>query len=377
MSYSVFINGLNSKFGGGKSILHNFLKEIEINDDSKYNFYVLVPKDSDYLKFSSKKIKIFSLFNFFNSSIALPFIYDFYLDLLIKKFKIDLVFNLADVPICTNVKQIFLFDWPYAAYPNSVVWNLLDFKSKFLRRIKLFYFKKNIIYVNKFIAQTECIATQLENIYNIDNIIIIPNAVSKENFDNSLFFDFKLSQKINLLYLTHYYPHKNLEILIPLALKVKRLNLNYRFILTIDRKQHSQAKKILDDIKKLDLEDFIYNVGPVSLDYVPSLYKQTDGLLMPTLLESFSGTYVEAMFHKKPIFTSDFDFAFSVCQEAAVYFNPFDHESILKSINLIFDNLVLMDEKIKLGSELVNSYPNWKDCYIGYIRAIDNCLKQD
>ena len=30
---------------------------------------------------------------------------------------------------------------------------------------------------------------------------------------------------------------------------------------------------------------------------------------MPTLLESFSGTYVESMYFEKPILTSDLDFA--------------------------------------------------------------------
>jgi len=67
---------------------------------------------------------------------------------------------------------------------------------------------------------------------------------------------------------------------------------------------------------------------------VPSLYAQSDALLMPTLLESFSGTYVEAMFHKIVILTSKLDFAEDVCGESAFYFDPTSPEDILASIEV-------------------------------------------
>jgi hypothetical protein len=47
---------------------------------------------------------------------------------------------------------------------------------------------------------------------------------------------------------------------------------------------------------------------------VPKWYKATQALLLPTLLESFSGTYIEAMHFERPIFTSNLDFAKEVCE---------------------------------------------------------------
>ena len=51
-------------------------------------------------------------------------------------------------------------------------------------------------------------------------------------------------------------------------------------------------------------------------------------MILPTLLESFSATYIEAMFHGKTILTSDLDFARDVCGEAAFYFDPLNPQSI-------------------------------------------------
>ena len=106
------------------------------------------------------------------------------------------------------------------------------------------------------------------------------------------------------------------------------------------------------------------------MDNVPALYTQCDGLLMPTLLESFSGTYVEAMYHGIPIFTSDFDFAKVVCGNAAKYFNPFDVSDIIFQLNSVYTN---NREKINLKKEAnarLSSFSTWQEAYIQYQNVI-------
>ena len=96
---------------------------------------------------------------------------------------------------------------------------------------------------------------------------------------------------------------------------------------------------------------------------VPSLYKQCDGLLMPTLLESFSGTYVEAMYHQLPIFTSDIDFASGVCKDSAFYFNPFDEVDILNKLLL---DKEAQEKKVAEGIKVLNELLNWNEAFIKY-----------
>lgn len=85
-------------------------------------------------------------------------------------------------------------------------------------------------------------------------------------------------------------------------------------------------------IKSRGLEDSIINVGPLSQQDLGAFYKHCDALVMPTRLESFSGTYLEAMHFGMPILTSDLDFAHEVCGDAALYFNPWNAESIRDAI---------------------------------------------
>lgn len=362
----IFINGLNSKVGGGKSILNNYLGLLhkEILDD--VYFIVLVPNYAEYKRFNSNSIRIISLPKFLLSSYIYPFIYDFYLNRLLYYNNIDVVFNLADVPIGTKVKQILLFDWPYAVYPDSIVWKLMDFKSFFSRKIKLFYFKKNLKYVSLVLAQTQVMKNRLIDIYNLKNVDVVPNAVSLDNLLNHSMFQFELPLGIKLLYLTHYYPHKNLEIFISVAKRIKFYDLPYKIIITIDKEQSKNAKFFLNEIHRSSLNDVIVNLGSVTMNRVPDLYHQCDGLLMPTLLESFSGTYVEAMFHKIPIFTSNLDFAISVCGNSAFYFDPFDAKSIVDSLDFVFNNNDIKENLVNEGTNILNSSKSWNEVFVMY-----------
>lgn len=375
--YKIFINGMNSKTAGGKSILKNFLSLLSANQNqSKNKYFFLTPDYSEYSTYNSNYTEIIDIKNLYKKNILSPFTTIFILPNLINKLKIDLVFNLSDIPIPTKTKQIFLFDWSYAVYPESRVWNMMDLKSFLIRKAKLILFKKYIKYSELIIAQTETMKTRLESIYKLNNIVIIPNAVSLENLNAKEKFDFNLPKGIKLLYLSYYYPHKNIEIFLPLAQIIKEKNLDYKLILTIDESQHKNAKELLSKINKEKLDNIIINIGSVDMKHVPSLYSQCDGLLMPTLLESFGLTYLEAMFHNLPIFTSNFDFAKDVCQESGTYFDPFNENDILNSIENVYLNDTIRDEKIKEGKEILNNFLTWEEVVIEYEKLINGVLNE-
>ena len=102
--------------------------------------------------------------------------------------------------------------------------------------------------------------------HNLKNIEIVNNAVSLENLKNvpENAKDFKLPNGKKLLYLTYYYPHKNLEILLPLAVLIKKNDLDYKFVITIESNQNPKAHEFLNKIQKLELQDVIINVGSVA-----------------------------------------------------------------------------------------------------------------
>lgn len=366
----ILINGLNAKSGGGKSILNNYLQILKENLDNNI-YYVLTPNKLEYSKFESDSIKIIDVKSVFKLSIALPFTYRFILKRLVKGYEINTIFNLADIPIVTDIYQVFLFDWPYAVYPESRVWKMMSIKDYYKRKFKLFFFERNIKYVDHFIVQTNVISKRLNYIYNCASCTVIPNAVTLQSaIDNN--FQFNLPSGKKLLYLTYYYPHKNIEILLDLARFIRESKSDYKLIVTIDKNQSKRADLFLKKIISENLSKIIINIGPVKMKNVSALFRQVDAMLMPTLLETYGLPYIEAFYNDVLVFTSDLDFAHAVCGSAAKYFNPFDEKDILEKIESVFNSSDEKEKMLKFGKEKLHEIFTWKQVFEKYNNIIRN-----
>jgi hypothetical protein len=111
----------------------------------------------------------------------LPFTTIFVLPRLVRKLGCDLIFNPADLPVPTDLPQLFLFDWPYAAYPQSSAWQLGSSIDKVKRYFKYYLFLRYIRYIDIVIAQGHALRSRLMNLYDFTKISIVPNAVSIDN----------------------------------------------------------------------------------------------------------------------------------------------------------------------------------------------------
>ena len=374
--HRIAINGINSRTGGGKSILNNYLRLLETSA-SEDRYYLLTADPQAFGWVRSRHIEVVGLPKGYGTTISSPFVNELILDNVLRQLRIDVLFNVGNLLVRTKVKQVYLFHWPYAIYPDDPVWARMDRADRFIRRVKLLLFKRGIGRPMATIAQTAVAKEALERLYGLGNVRIIPNAVSLDNLDIDSGKKYDLPVGKRLLYLTHYYPHKNLEILLPVARIIRRIGCPYRIITTIDGDQHRGARRLLRKIREEGLDGIIANVGAVAMRDVPSLYRSCDGLLMPTLMESFSGTYVEAMFHKIPIFTSDRDFARAVCKDAACYFDPDDPEDILRRIEDVFGDGARMSAMIRAGQRTLRSFPEWPDTFKLYQEVIREGLRRD
>ena len=367
----IFINGLSSSRGGAKSILDNLLKRLS----DKYIFFVLTPSYKEYKKYNNSYINIIDINSIYKKNIIAPIVYKYILPKIIKKYNINVVLNLATLPIALqnkNIKQIYLFDWPYAIYPESEIWDKLNYKNLLIRKLKIYFLKSFLKYPDVVIAQTKTSKRRLHQIYGLNNIQIIPNGVSiQKEYE---YKNFNFPQGIKLLYLTVSYPHKNLEVFIPLAKKIKEMKINIKLIVTIPNNDKS-AFTFLNAIRQNNLEDIILNIGKVNSEHIKSLYEQCDGLLMPTYLESFSGAYLEAMYYKKPIITSNKDFSKEICKDIAYYIDPDNVDDILGKIIKIVVKKVNPNEirrKIEEGFNLSTIQYDWDEIINKYNKLINS-----
>src|SRR5205823_11810366 len=97
------------------------------------------------------------------------------------------------------------------------------------------------------------------------------------------------------------------------------------------------ARRLLKEIKRRKLENVVMNIGPVHGRELERAYMTADAVIQPTLLESFGRVYLESMFFDLPILTSDRDFAHERCQDAALYFDPVDADSVAKAMARVME----------------------------------------
>ena len=113
------------------------------------------------------------------------------------------------------------------------------------------------------------------------------------------------------------------------------------------------------------------NIGPVDINDCPYLYSKSDALFLPTLVETFSASYPEAMIMNKPILTSDYPFSRSVCKDAALYFDPYDINDVMSKIFEITSNKDLYNSLINKGSFCVKRMPSFMDMTKKYLDVCD------
>jgi len=168
------------------------------------------------------------------------------------------------------------------------------------------------------------------------------------------------ADKMRLLYVSKYYANKNFEGLIELFSSFPEELRDVVVVITLDPKQSVGARRLLKVIEHEGLQDRIVNVGALRQSELPAYYQHSHAMLMPSLLESFSSTYLEAMHFGLPILASDLDFAREICGEAALYFDPWDVESIKQAILRLKSHPELAAELAARGRErLPLVAPTW------------------
>lgn len=167
-----------------------------------------------------------------------------------------------------------------------------------------------------------------------------------------------------------YYPHKNLEIIVPTAAALKqKLNTNFEFVLTIpfDEKWDNMKRSA----ENYDVANNVINIGTYVTAEAPRLYADATLIFLPTRLETFSTTYLEALWTGTPVVTSDLPFARNICGDSAKYTNTLDPEKCADMIYSLTTDETLYRDLSEKGSARVLDFPNSMQRY----NAITELLK--
>ncbi len=176
---------------------------------------------------------------------------------------------------------------------------------------------------------------------------------------------------VRLLYVSAYYPHKNIEFIPEVAAAIRRQapDRQFEFVITLPDDEPGLAR-VMRRAAELGVADCIRNVGRVSLNQVIGLYRDTHICFMPSLLETFSATYPEAMALGRPIVTSDLDFARATCGDAAEYFRAGDAAAAAGCILQLLQSSAAWERCIRRGYAVLAQLPDARAKYRLYVEAV-------
>lgn len=170
--------------------------------------------------------------------------------------------------------------------------------------------------------------------------------------------------QLDILCLTANYPHKNLKLIPKIIEEIQRIapKLNFKVHISLKKEELNFNNKY---------DSYINYLGNVLLNQLPSLYQQMDVLLMPSLLETFSTTYLEAMAMKVPIVASDMPFSRDICAESALYCSPLKADEYAEKILLLHNNTSVKNELIQKGKQNLKRFGTSIDRTKKYIEIIE------
>ena len=297
---------------------------------------------------------------------------------IMKAFHPDVIFNMANhgfIKPC--VPQATLIQDPHLFYPlrqfgevaplgRLIFWYHRQHLRRSLRATQILLCQTDVAQQRlmdtyRLPYAPEIIPNQLSNIMVFDNSDL-PKPAVLQRFDN----------QFKLFVPTRYYAHKNLEVIPKLFERYRGLLKDVTFILTISEDEHSRAARLLKRIKNVASNTNLVAVRNLKQDELPAFYRYSDALFLPTLLESFSSAYLEAMRYERPIITSDMDFAHTICGNAAVYVDPYDVTSIYKGIMAVKKSTDLREGLVRAGRErLTDKGQSWDEIGMSIIKILE------
>jgi glycosyltransferase involved in cell wall biosynthesis len=194
---------------------------------------------------------------------------------------------------------------------------------------------------------------------NPDDVFIIPNTAGPQFENRTSEAGFPVDEQVQILCLSTYYCHKDLEIIPDVVLEIEKLRPELDFVFTVTLPEaRPEVQKILEYAERIGVAGRINNLGRVSVSETPALYAQSHMTFLPSLLEVFSAVYPESLCTGVPLVTTDLRFARDVCQDAAAYFEPTNAISAAKQIIRLTEDKEYWRQISNRGFEVFRGMPS-------------------
>jgi len=173
--------------------------------------------------------------------------------------------------------------------------------------------------------------------------------------------DYKFKDTIRLLYVSSVRQYKHQWHLIEAVARLRKegFPIELHLIGSGERVALQQMNKVIR--KNTSLGEFVHYYGELSHNETLNWYGNVDLFIFPSSCETFGISLLEAMAEGLPIACSDRGPMPELLQDAGIYFNPEDPDSIAASLKLLLKNEAL---RKNLGSKarLLSKIYSWERC---------------
>ncbi len=337
----ILINALSARRGGGQTYIVNLLENL--NEFAGDKIFVLSPE--------SLKVPIHPKIEKLNLSwptenpLVRAFWEKFFLASLVKKLKADILFcpggliNTAesrDYKTVTMFRNMIPFDMVQRVkYP----YGLLRIRNWILQRIMLKSMLKAdlVIFISDFAKQLidELTGFELKNAVTIPHGINQIFKLSKEEKPDRPDW---LPKEEYFLYVSIFDVYKNqLEVVRAYALLQKERKLIQKLIL-VGNNDSIYGKKVLNEIKKLGLQENVITTSEVNYSELPGAYFYAALNIFASECENCPNILLEALGSGQPLLVSNKQPMPEFGGDAAVYFNASSPEDLAEKITMVIDN---------------------------------------
>lgn len=363
----IAINALSAVAGGGVTYLNQLFKHLSIIDEKNEYIIITTKRGKKALHINYKNFQVFSFKMPSLSPILRLFWEQFCLWHILKKRKADILYSPA------NIGLIF------HSFPTVLmIQTVAPFDLKMIK-------KQNIYYQLKFNLLK--ILTTL-SVEKARNVIFITNKAREElshyyklperktsviyHGRSTLFrpdLDYNRLQEIKkkyglgefILYISNIYQYKNFwELIKAFSLIKDEVNPDLKLALvgkSFDNRYTESLKALVSSEK---MEDRVIFFGYIPYEEVPFLYVLCKLFVYPSTCESFGMTLVEAMACGSPILASNIEPMPEICQDAAIYIDPYNPQDIAEKIQTTLTNDTLIRDLKRLSLKRA-SYFSWED----------------
>lgn len=290
----------------------------------------------------------------------------------------DIVYSItAPSYFAFKTTEVMRFTMPWVTHPNRYSWSVLSWKERLKMKIYCWNQRRMMRKAHYFVTQSETTRQGILRITsaNPENVRVVKNVLPSifKTLDNTpLPAD---ENWIDVASVANDSKHKNLDIIPSVLDELKQLGINnVRFHVTLPDDCECW-KDICDRLKQLGIEDRVITHGRLSQRELSIMYRHCQICFLPTLLEVFSASTLEAMYFNLPTVATDFDFNKEVMADACLYYEPMNAKEAAMQIKRYIEDESLRNEiKQKMAKQLTSfsDYDSHFNDILIFLMEVDN-----